>query len=346
MPNPGLSDADCIAALNAASEHETLADAAQALGLPVSTFHNRIRQAKARDLQSTGGTVSLPEFPDDDISADEIIDSMCSRFTKRWDYRKAVKWFPIKVNENKPVGIAFVGDPHLDDNGTNWPLLKHHADVMAGTEGLYAINIGDTLNNWVGRLARLYADQDTSKSTGRKLTKWFMNESGIRWLVWIFGNHDMWSDDFTAWMRASSTQKVIMQDWQAQFRLLFPNGTDIKVHASHNFPGFSQWNTLHGSQKAARIKSPAHLYASGHTHNWAIHQEESASRDFVYWLIRSRGYKFIDEHATVLGHEPQEYGATVAAIINPLSKTQPGQIQCYADLDEAADYLTWLRSRK
>jgi hypothetical protein len=55
--------------------------------------------------------------------------------------------------------------PHVDDNGCNWPLLKHHAELCRTTPGLYAINLGDSSHNWTDRLIKLYAQQDWSVKT-------------------------------------------------------------------------------------------------------------------------------------------------------------------------------------
>ena len=74
------------------------------------------------------------------------------------------------------------------------------ADLMAKTPGVYAVNIGDTTDNWGGRLIRLYAENDVSRQTERKLARWFLQESGIRWLVWLHGNHDTMDGAFTSYL--------------------------------------------------------------------------------------------------------------------------------------------------
>jgi hypothetical protein len=73
--------------------------------------------------------------------------------------------------------------------------------------------------------------------------------------------------------------------------------------------------------------------------------EENAHREFVYWLVRSRGYKYIDEFAERLGHASQQHGATICAVIDPTAESEVRFVQCFADLAEAADYLSWKRSR-
>lgn len=298
-------------------------------------------------LDSRKGEFEFPDFEDKDVEVDKILDYMSGHFKALHHRKTSWKWFPIKMNIDGPIGLSFIGDPHLGDNGCNVPLVRDHVDILSNTEALYAINIGDTANNWLSgsRLEKLYAKQDSSRETERKLADWFLNDAGINWLVWLMGNHDMWGE-FSEILRGYNIKKIPMEDWQAQFKLVFPNGKECKIWAAHDFKGHSMWNSLHGPQKAAHLKAQAHIYAAGHTHNWAMHQEESASRDFTYWLIRSRGYKFVDEYADLLGHFPQQEGASITAIIDPEAKSMAGFVQCYADMEHASDYLSWLRARR
>jgi UDP-2,3-diacylglucosamine pyrophosphatase LpxH len=286
--------------------------------------------------------INLPVFPDDDIAVEDIIETMCRRHEKRQEFQNSKQWFEVKVNVDGPIGVAFIGDPHVDDDGCNWPLLRQHCELLRDTEKMFAINIGDTQNNWTGRLTKLFAQQETSQKTAIKLAEWLLKDAGIDWLVWLMGNHDMWGE-LSQIFREMNVEKIPMEDWQARFVLKFPNDRECKIWAAHDFKGHSMWNSLHAPQKAAHMKSEAHIYACGHTHNWAMHQEESASRDFVYWLIRARGYKFIDEYADLLGHFPQKEGATITCIIDPDAKSEAGFVQAFVDLEEACDYLTWKR---
>ena len=318
--------------------------AARLLGVPRGTF----RKAYARiDWDSAPlKNIEFPQLPDDDIPTTEIIEQMARRFEKRQKAYRARQWMTYKVKDKKPIGIAWVGDPHVDSNGCNWSLLKDHCKVMADTPGLYAASIGDHTDNWVGRLTRLYSASEQSRSTAVRLVEWLLRDSGVKWMLLLRGNHDMWtnnkSDDPVHWIAKGIG--VPTEDWAARISLEFPNGRAAKVHAAHNFKGHSMWNSLHGHQKQAHMKEEAHLYVAGHTHNWALHQEESASREFTYWLARCRGYKFLDEYADVLGHSPQEGGATICSIFNPDAANDSGFVQCFADVEQGADYLTWLRS--
>lgn len=344
MAGRTLTDDECQEVLKAyetAGGNQT--QAAGLMGLIRQTYMNRLTIARSRK-DTLKPTIELPQFPDDDISIEEIIDSQTKRFEKRYAHHKSKKWYSIKVNLNGPIGVSFIGDPHLDDNHCNWSLLRHHCDLHKKTEGLFAVNIGDTTNNWIGKLLAQFGNQDSSQATARKLAKWFLADSGMTWIAWLIGNHDAWNDGGTI-LKGMGGHIVNMEEWQAQFRLVFPNGRECKIWAAHDFRGHSMWNSLHAPQKAAHTKAEADIYACGHTHNWAMHQEESASREFTYWLIRSRGYKFVDDYAEKLGHASQKEGASVTTIINPDATTSAGFVQSFADMDSAADYLKFLRKR-
>lgn len=315
--------------------------AAKAWGLDHRAVAKRWQKVKERRAQEVTEPV-LPVFPDGDIPIDEIRQQLARRFEKRHELAKAKEWFDIRM-PNKPFGLMIWGDPHIDSNGCNWPLLERDV-AIARQEGIYSLNIGDTLDNWPNgsRLVALYAHSDQSVETSHKLAKWFLEDSGIHWLVVLLGNHDLWPGHTN--LRHLVKKPLIMEPWGARFTLSCGNQR-FKVWAAHDFPGHSMWNTGHGMQKAAHMKEAADLYIAGHTHNWALHQEESASRDFTYWWARARGYKFIDDHADRLGHQPQKEGASILAVFNPNTTSMAGRLMCFSDVEVGAEYLAWLRAK-
>jgi hypothetical protein len=170
-----------------------------------------------------------------------------------------------------------------------------------------------------------------------------MRDAGINWLCHILGNHDAWGDG-PYLIKANAAPQVPVEDWQSRFQLAFPNGSRVRIHASHDFPGSSIWNSMHGPQKASMLLEEADIYACAHKHQWAINQGENAQRKFVYHLIRARGYKFIDSYADQLGFGSQDHGASITAIIDP-AVDGPKRISCFADLEEASEFLNWKRER-
>ena len=176
-----------------------------------------------------------------------------------------------------PNGILFVGDPHIDDNGCNWPALREHARICEETDGIYAVNIGDVSNDWGGRLIKKYADQDTSIKTAHRLVEWFLLDSGFNWLVWLHGNHQHMGGTIPLHEEMNKrfgTRRVPMFDWEARFTLQFPNGEEFRINAAHDFAGNSMWNPVHGAVKAAKFGNNIDVAVCGHKHNYAVSQWE------------------------------------------------------------------------
>ena len=347
MATKPLDDEVLSEAVASLRKHGSVAAACRALDIPRSTLDHRLRLAKARRISEPtpkSPALELPQFEEPgDIEVSEILDVMERRFDKRVAAKNEKKWYKVKAHSNEPIAVHFVGDPHCDSPGANISLLRRDLSLMS-QPGNYGCNCGDSTDGaWPGRLARLHANSDTSLETARRLAEWLLNDT-VDWLCWVMGNHDLWGADADL-LRARNTHKVPMADWAARWQIVFPNGRACRIISAHDFPGRSIWNSLHSNQRAAITTDKAHIFASGHTHHWAMHQEENEHREFVYWLIRARGYKYIDEYGERLGHPGQQHGATISAIIDPEATSDVGFVQCFADVAEATEYLAWKRSR-
>jgi UDP-2,3-diacylglucosamine pyrophosphatase LpxH len=289
--------------------------------------------------------IILPEFQDDDISAEEILEHMGERFTQRLKHEDSKRWFKVRIRDTKPVGITFIGDPHLGANGCNIPLLRSDIDTAAKTEGVYCINLGDTADNWsYGNLIRLYADNDVSRQTERRLARWFLQDAGVKWIVWLMGNHDTMAGEFSTYLKTINAHQVPMLDWRAKFKLVFSNESEVLIDAAHNHKGTSIYNRLHGQKRAALWGEDADIYVAGHLHNWAMTQEE-LDDGRVVCLARARGYKWLDDFAVRHGFADNVQGASIMFVIDSEESQPTRRIKPFADIEEGAEYLTWKRSK-
>lgn len=318
--------------------------AAETLGLKRTTFLRRLGAAQDRDNDNLTPRPLLGKIPESDVPVEEIIDSMERRFKRPVDNNKARSWRSLKVPIDGPFGIVFYGDMHVDDDGCNWPLLKEHLEINKNTYALYGAHLGDATNNWVGRLEKKYADQETSRATGYRLAEWIIKDSGVTWLAWLLGNHDNWNEGGPLFELINRQARIYMEDWRAQFKLVTPSGREVRIDAAHNFKGHSQWNKLHGGNKTALMGAQADLYISGHTHTWGIIEDEHADRGNVYHVAKARGYKYMDEYAFHLNFGEQQHGAAITMIVDPAAKG-PAFVKLFADVREAAEFLTWKRKK-
>ena len=332
--------------------------AARRLGLTENASHEWIRRievAAGRDIdwslwpgdvprEPVAPRFDPPSIPSDDIPVEELIDQLAERFGKRAENAAARKWMRYSLKEPGPYLLAIVGDPHLDDNGCNWPLLKRDVEIMRRPH-VHGVMLGDATNNWSGKLQRLYAHQDVTRDRAWKLAEWFWK--AVPWLMLIKGNHDIWSQshgqgDPLDWMARGSAG---LEDWQARFEVAAGDHV-IRIWAAHDFKGSSLYNPLHGPMRAQRFSSgDADILCAGHQHHWEIFSGEDADKTSrPHWLVRARGYKYLDPHADRHQFASQQHGATIAAVVDP-SREGPAAIQCYADLAEAAEILEFKRAR-
>jgi len=338
-----LCDTQIREAVKLYEEHGTFKAASEASGIPLNTLYSRY--ARAGQLEENKvvdhPAYELTPLPDNDIPVDQIVDQLHSRFKKRKAHKEAKKWIPIKMKSDEPIGLLWMGDPHIDDNYCDWDSLRSHLALIQSTPGLFGCNLGDYQNNWIGRLGRLYGEQDTSHKTAWRLVEWLIQEMNP--LILIGGNHDMWSgaSDPLKWL---ASPHAILEDWEARVELQFPNGRNCRIHAAHDMPGHSQWNALHAQNKMARFKSNASLYISGHKHNWALGQIELVEEETTTWLARARGYKYHDTYAFTKGFEQQKFGQAILQVIDPHNTSPVSWVQCFADPHDGADYLQYRRS--
>lgn len=286
------------------------------------------------------GSVTDPELP---------VDHLIEHLTKRFERKKAVadkqKWRRIHVREKGPFAVAFMGDPHVDNDGCNWPLLRRDVEIIKKTPGMFAANAGDTLDNWTGRLARLKGHNPVTDTEAYRLAEWLVNQLRDDWILFVLGNHDTWGEGGRIF-EGICKDVIRADDWQAQVILTAPNGSEFPVWLAHSFKGSSIYNPLHGPMRAHKFSGKACLYVQGHHHEFAMHCEEDADKGMVFWAAKARGYKFMDHYATVNGFAEGECGATIAAVFDPDATSPTAAIHCFGDLPTAADYLTWLRERR
>lgn len=342
MATPPLERKKLEEAVRAFEQAGTISSAARLLGLNRITYRTRLMNARAQGI--TGGPViEFPELPPEVGSAKEIIEQRLKYFARKKTAKDARNLIPITVHDNGPIGIVHMGDPHLDDDGCNLALLTHHIDVVKRTPGLYGGNVGDMTNNWIGRLARLYAHQHTTPAEAMVLLEWFVRE--IDWLYLVGGNHDVWSGDADP-LRWIAGQAGLNYQWHgARLALNFPNGRSVRVHVRHQWAGNSMWNPAHGPSKAAQRGWRDHILVGGHKHiaGWAMNIDPMSR--MISHSIQVGSYKVIDSYAEEKGFDDHNIPACVT-IINPRADREEDVVIPFWSVDLAADFLTFLRKKK
>ena len=331
------------------------AAAAQELDITIRAFAKRISNMKAAGVKVPTGAVTLrtgevpraaqftfTPLPDDDIPIEQLIEHRKRQFQHKRAHEEASKLIPVKVKMPGPIGILHFGDPHVDDDGTDIGLLERHAQLVRETPGLFAANVGDTTNSWVGRLAKLYAEQSTSASQAWRLAEWFVGL--CPWLYMIGGNHDLWNGagDPLKWItRAHGT---MYRPSECRVELQFPNEAKVRVNARHDFSGSSIWNPAHGPMKALTMGVRDHVAIAGHKHESAYAVLKDPETSITMHAIKVASYKTYDRYAKERGFRDMTLSPCALTTIDPyLPQNHPDLVKVWWNPEEGAEFLKWKR---
>lgn len=322
--------------------------AARALGISRNALAWGLAKEEREGVpgKSIDNVLTFPKIPDRKEPIGKLLERRREHFNRLHAYNEASTWQVIAVDSREPIAVAFMGDPHIDDDGCNWPALEEDIGILASAPGMYAVNIGDTTNNWVGRLARLFGNQETSQSSARQLAKWFLTDAGIKWLAVLLGNHDEWNEggEIIKLMCAAAHVEIPVHEWAAKLELSFPNGATTRISAAHDFKGRSIYNAAHGlKREAIWNQDGADILAAGHIHYGEIGQCELPGGHSP-WMLRVRGYKHFDPHALVNGYHEGNRFRSVVAIIDP-NEPPETRITVFGSIRQAAAVLAAMRSK-
>jgi hypothetical protein len=308
-------------------------------------FLARLKRMRV-EAAATSQVLTVPSPPDSSVPIDELVERRKREFEHKREHMDARKLIPVIVKSSLPIGILHFGDPHLDDDGTDLGLVEDHAKLVRDTPGLYGATPGDTTNNWIGRLARLYAQQGTTACDGWRLAEWFIHE--VRdWLYLVGGNHDLWSGsgDPLHWIAARAG--ALYQPSEVRIALRFPNKAEVRINCRHDFAGRSQWNPAHGPMKALFLGVRDHIAIAGHTHESAYGLLKDPQSGITMHGLRVASYKTYDRYALDHGFRDQTLSPCALTVIDPrLPPTHPGIVQVFWDPFQGAEYLGWLRKRQ
>ena len=345
--------------------------AALEIGIPERTLQDHIKQARSRGLirldenhlssraqdtppsacsppppQAEPAALGRPDFTahplvDEELTDEELVDYRKRITSRKIEAHKANKVRRVNVNIDGPIAITHFGDPHVDDDGCNITLLERHMETVQATEGMFAGNLGDLHNNWVGRLARLYANQSTTAKQAAQLVRWMLRK--VDWLYVVLGNHDIWQGGDLAETVLAGTQALVSPHGLT-IEVFTPSGRVFTVNARHDYKGRSQYGAEFGAKKAAKFGQRYHVLVAGHIHASGYGLEKDPKTGLISHCMRVGSYKVVDDYADEHGFPDEHVFVAPTTIFDPrYPDDDPRCVTTIFDPEKAASYLTFLR---
>ena len=371
MAAPALSEEECRRRIEAVeeclqegfpaqkgvvAEPTAIGEASRRMNVNESAFRKSLGRAKSLYGLEPDWTLyrprraaapfTLDSLPDDgEPDARTLIAQLTARHAQRKMVSDASRLREVSVHHDGPIGVAFFGDPHVDDPGCAWGDLERDVTLCRETPGVLAVNVGDMSNNWVGRLVRLYADQEITAKQSLVLIEWLM--TSLPWLLTIKGNHDVWNTEKGD--PADYIHRIapgLLADADARMRITLPGGAAFTMHVRHDFPGNSQFSPGHALVRETLFGYRDHILACGHRHHTGYIPFWHNDPARLCHGFRVGAYKDMDHYARDKGLRECNWARSMGAVIDPDHAADPVRfVKPFFSLAEMAEYLTWRREK-
>lgn len=216
-------------------------------------------------------------------------------------------------DDGLPIGVAFTGDWHLGGGGVDFKRLQADMATIAGTDGLYAIGMGDYVDGVSIHSKAAPALYDPSAVGARGLQNQvaliLAKQAMGKWLAIIDGNHDAWSERHASIGCTRDFAKALGAPYFSQGGgSVYVTVGDIRYNLAvrHNAPGNSRLNTSNAQRRA--FDDWPHWencdsICLAHFHFNDIHQPPRKGGECAY--LRSGTYKVRDPYAQSGGFTPE-----------------------------------------
>lgn len=324
----------------------SLTQAARLLGLTRhAAAHRRAMyrvQRPPEPARAPDDEVQVQPGPDPNEPIEALIARKKERMARAAAHEKWAQLIPVAVRYPGPVGLALVGDPHVDDDHCDIARLEADLTVVGRTKGFFAGHVGDITNNWVGRLKAQYANQNTRFDEGLRIAEWMFGLCPNLFVVG--GNHDLWESGMELLRFILRQNTGALQPHGVRMALNWPNGFQLRLHCRHDFAGKSQFSDTHGMKREILFGHRDHILVAGHIHVDEARVEPSIDGD-CHWFFRVSGYKVIDDFAKQNGYRAKRLGPTTFVVIDPTATVAAEIVKPFWDVERAADYLQFLHRR-
>ncbi len=253
-------------------------------------------------------------------------------------------------NGGKPFGVALIPDQHMDNPGSNLKLIFSHAELIAKTDGLYAVELGDSIDNFIiGKLEAARRSHIVSIPEAWSLSESYHRIFAHKLLAAISGNHTEWSNklggaDYLSAVLNKAGVKALYDADELYFSIRADTKQVWKYGVRHFFQGGSLWNAAHSVSRYAM----SHAYrgedvvVAGHRHVAGYQIIES--RGHIVHCVQTGSYKDrdLDDYCRTKGFMSQHAFLLPVMIHFPASHKSV----FFPEIEVAVPYLKYLRGKK
>lgn len=229
------------------------------------------------------------------------------RRDEKLEYEGYPREIDLEIPTDVPIVVGLLGDTHLGGRYLDYELLRHHVTLLHEHPLFYSALMGDLREGFFFNPAQNEQILDFDEQFGMTMAMVERIKRGL--LFSLKGQHDVWEGKMGT---------DIYRNIRDQFGRHVLQGTSIvrlkvgdilyTLVVSHNFPGFSMYNKVHGPARTSRFHMQSgDAYIQGDSHQKGIAQQFSndVNGGLLQTFITTGPYKYGDEYARKLGHPQQ-----------------------------------------
>jgi hypothetical protein len=283
-----------------------------------------------------------------EASAEEPEDAFLARMlgtaTRSIEKAKAQRHARIRIASEGPVCLTLLSDAHISATGTDLGALLEYADFIASTPQVYALGMGDLLDNPIkhkgGNVGQMADDlRFLDLLVGRFRGKLLGTTSG---------NHDDWSKVLAGTdhlLTLAKRHRIHYAPDELLWDVEIVDPTDpehvtahYRIFTRHQWRRGSALNPCHAcwtwwQEEGMNWDGFPDVLAIGHNHVAAVESRQFEMRDM--WAVRPGTFQKDSAFARAKGYG--RYRATTPAVVLPPTRAQ--RVQCFADPVDAVQYM-------
>ena len=289
-----------------------------------------------KKVQINGTTIKT--LTKESLSIDNIYDSIVSEYDRNQKIEDIKQTQEIKFSQKK-IAIVHISCPHLSTS--NIKKLFSDTEKILKSPNMYVTVIGDLTDNFINDWTlKINLNRTISMPDELTLTKFWLNKIKNKLLLYVEGNHDLWTQQLTG----NSFIYEYLKD--SNFHVLYdkheiPVKVNVNGYATnwifrHSFKGNTNKNPFSGSKNyiMSYPQKDFDFAVSGHIHSGSLINQFMFG-DKIRTTLLVNTYKEHDDYGKELGATPINKEPIMISLIDSETNT----IINTTNLDFAVNWL-------
>lgn len=240
-----------------------------------------------------------------EADVDEFISAMINLQEKKEKLNTRQVQASVRLNDDKPVGIAYWGDWHIGAAGVDYKLFEADLRRIRDTEGLYFIGAGDYKDNYVTSIhPGAQFEQIIQPGMQDLAVKRYMEQVGEKCLALVRGCHDDWDKKLTDvdFLEHLCYEIEAINLWHGGEFTIKIGDQSYVWRCRHKYKYQSSLNLENAMRRINEIQGPCDVAAEAHLHNGYVMRRHLMGEYRI--MLRTGTYKIWDEYGQKLaGYE-------------------------------------------